>query len=309
MPRYTVFGLQIDSELPVPWLLPGRNRAADVRIRLGSVPTALPEPLGKGGYFEATLDTFLFRVTDVARFLVVKGQEITIDRVPDSSEHLLRTFLLGSAFGALLHQRRLLVMHASSIQTARGAALFVGPSGQGKSTLMAALVDRGYAMLADDVTAIEVDSPSGPQAFGSFPRMRLSAEAAARLNYRIETLPRVPNSDKYLVPVDPFRSEPLPVHAIFALDVHEASSITLAPVDAFDRFAIVGNNTYRYGFLEALGLRQMHFQAAARLAKAVHVSRITRPASPFMLDELVDRLELEFGGPVSATQQIEQEVR
>jgi hypothetical protein len=297
MPLYTAFGLQIDSELRLPWLLPGSGRPSDVKIRLGSVPTTLPDPLVKGSHFEATLDTFLFRVKDVARYLVVKGEQIIIDRAPDGPEDLLDVFLMGSCFGALMHQRRLLVMHASSIQTAHGAVLFVGPSGHGKSTLLAALVDRGYAMLADDVTAIEVESQSVPVAFASFPRMRLGVEAATRVGISVDSLPRATDTGKCLVPVENFCTQALPVHAIYALSVHEATNIKVAPVDTLHRFAIVGTNTYRYSFLEGLGLRQVHFHAAARLAKAVQICRITRPAAPFMLDELVARLEEEFGAP------------
>ncbi len=308
MPPYSAFGVQIDSELPLPELLHGSSGPSEVHIRYGPVPTDLPDPLGKGGYFQATPDTFLLTVEDVARYLVVKGEEIWIDRLPNCPEDLLRLYLLGSAFGALLHQRRLLVMHASSIQTARGAVLFVGHPGQGKSTLLAALIHRGYAMLADDVTAIMVESPSGPVAFGSFPRLRLCADAAARFDYPIEELQRVQSSDKYLVPVARFCADPLPVHAVYALSVHAEPNIHLESVDTVQRFAVVGFNTYRYRFLEGLGLRQMHFQAATRLAKAVHVGRISRPITPFLLDELVDRLEVEFGEPVGATQGKDKEV-
>ncbi len=306
MTRYTAFGLEIDSELPLPGLPPGSDRPADARVHYGPVPHSLPDPVGKGWYFEATRDTFLFRVIDTARFLVVKGQQIIIDRAPDCREDVLNTFLMGSGFGALMHQRRLLVMHASSIQTAHGAVLFVGPSGYGKSTLLAALVDRGYAMMADDVTAIDVESQSVPVAIASFPRMRLNADSATRIGYPVESLPRVWHSGKYLVPVENFCAEALPVHAVFVLGVHEAPSILVEPVDSLQRFAIVANNTYRYGFMEALGLRQEHFHAAARLARVVQVRRITRPASPFLLEELVDRLGVELGEAVNATR--EQEV-
>jgi hypothetical protein len=305
---YTAYGLQVDSEVPLPELLPGSNQSPDVQIRYGSVPTSLPDPLGQGGYFQAAPDTFLLRVRNTARYLVVKGQEIVIERLPNCSEDALRLYLLGSAFGALLHQRRLLVMHASSIETARGAVLFVGPSGHGKSTLLAALVQRGYAMLADDVTAVTVEPPSGPVAFAAFPHMRLCADAATRLDYRLEGLPRVYSPgrisvDKYLVPVPHFCATPLPVHALYTLNVHAPPDIHLESVDNVQRFALVGANTYRHLFLEGLGLRQMHFHAAARMAKTVQVGCITRPASPYLLEELVDRLEVELGGPIGMIEQ------
>ena len=310
MITYAVYGLQIASELPLPELLPGSNRSPNVHIHYGPVPTALPNPLGEGGYFQATPDTFLLTVRDIARFLVVKGQEIVIERFPNCPEEGLRLYLLGSAFGALLHQRRLLAMHASTIQTARGAVLFVGDSGHGKSTLLAALVKRGYAMLADDVTAVTMESPSGPVALPSFPRLRLCADAATQLDWSVDGLPRVHSPgkvprDKYVVPVSHFCDTPLPVHAMYTLNVHAAPNIHLEAVDNVRRFALVGTNTYRYSFLEGLGLRQMHFHAIARLAKEVHIGCITRPASPYLLDELVDRLEVEFGGPIDTTKQKE----
>lgn len=297
MPRYTAYGLQIDSELPLPELPPGPDRLADVIVRFGSVPTELSDPLHRYSYFEGKPGSFLLRVPKVGRYLVIEGREIVIDRLPECSEELLRIFLLGSAFGSLLQQRQLLVMHASSVQTNRGAVLFVGPSGYGKSTVLAALARQGYAMLADDVTAIAVDSPSGPLAFASFPRQRLSAEVASRLDYRIETLPPVENSDKLLAPVARFCADPLPVHAVYALAVDEEPNIRLEPVAALERFAVVAANAYRYEFLEGLGLRETHFRASTRLARAVHVGRITRPASSFLLDQLVGRLEEEFGAP------------
>ena len=305
MPLYTAYGLQIDSELPLPGLPPGSSLPADVKIRYGSVPNNLPEPIGNGGYFEATHDTFLFRVKYIGRYLVEKGESITIDRLPDSHEDVLRTYLMGSAFGALMHQRRLLVMHASSIQTAQGAVLFVGRSGHGKSTLLAALVKRGYAMLSDDVTVIDMECQSGPVAFPSFPSMRLGTETAARIGREVASLPLVRYTDKRVVPVENFCAEPLPVHAVYALGVSEAPGIRVEQTEPLQRFTIVANNTYRYEFLETLGLRQVHFQAASRLAQAMQVYQIKRPESPFLLNELVDRLGVELGEPVKTIQQQE----
>jgi len=297
MALYTAYGLEIDSEVPLPELLPGSDRPADVTVRLGAVPAELSDPLRKYYYFDAKPGELLLRVPKTGRYLVVKGQEIVIEPLADHSEENLRILLLGSAFGALLHQRHLLAMHASSVQTSHGAVLFVGPSGHGKSTVLAALARRGYAMLADDVTAVSVDSPSGPLAFAAFPRQRLSADIASRLDYRVESLHRIESSEKLLAPVARFCKDPLPVHAVYDLEVDEEPKLRLEPVDTLEGFEVLAANTYRYQFLEGLGLREMHFRAASRLAGAVHVGRFTRPASSFLLESLVDRLEEELGPP------------
>jgi hypothetical protein len=126
----------------------------------------------------------------------------------------------------------------------------------------------------------------------------LCTDAAVRLNYPVEDLQRVRSwdADKYTVPVTRFCAASLPVHAIYSLRIHEAPEILLEPVSTVQRFAIVAANTYRYRFLKALGLRKMHFHAATRLASTVQVRSLTRPASPYLLDELVDRLGEEFSG-------------
>ena len=291
MTSYTVHGLQIDSEVSLPGLLPGSGQHPDVRISYGSVPTTLPDPQVEGGWFQASPDTFLLIVSDVARFLVVKGEDILIERYPNCQEDVLRLYLLGSAFGALLIQRGLLAMHASAIQTARGAVLFVGEAGHGKSTLMAAMVQRGYAMLTDDVTAVSLESPSRPLAYSSFPRLRLCADAAVRLNHSLEalTLVRAWDAEKYVVPVTNFCANPVPVQAIYDIRVHPAPTIIIEPVTTKERFTIVAVNTYRYTFLDGLGQRETHFRATIKLAKAAEIFSLTRPASPYLLDELVDR--------------------
>ena len=73
---------------------------------------------------------------------------------------------------ALLQQRGVMTLHASAIETQAGAVLFAGPSGIGKSSLAAALVERGNTMLADDVTGVVLDAAGRPVALSAFPVAR-----------------------------------------------------------------------------------------------------------------------------------------
>src|SRR6185437_15564144 len=66
-----------------------------------------------------------------------------------------RSYLMGSLFAVLCHQRGLLPLHASAVATGEGAIAFLGSSGAGKSSLAAFLARAGYRVLADDICVID----------------------------------------------------------------------------------------------------------------------------------------------------------
>ena len=153
---YKAFGLTVSSSMPCPELLPGAGEP-DVTVTYGDVPRDLAGAKGRGVCYQAAPGELLLRVDGVAQFLVRGGSEIIIDRHPAASDDDVRLFLLGSAFGALLHQRGILALHGSTVKVGDGCVVFLGRSGMGKSTLATILARRGYPCLGDDVAP----SPSG----------------------------------------------------------------------------------------------------------------------------------------------------
>jgi hypothetical protein len=93
--------------------------------------------------------------------LVRKGREIIVDPIPGLEDKVLRLFVLGPALAVLLHQRGRLVLHASAAAIAGEVVAFMGRSGWGKSTAAAALYTRGHSIVADDVTAVQVNTDTG----------------------------------------------------------------------------------------------------------------------------------------------------
>jgi hypothetical protein len=263
---------------------------------------ALLHPRGIGGAYQASPEVFLLTVPGIARYLVCDGREICIEPAPTATDDDVRIFMLGSAMGALLHQRQRLVLHASAIQTDLGAVLFTGHSGAGKSTLLAAMVQRGYAMLADDITVVQFGADGAPVAIPGYPCARLWADAAAKLNHPTEPLRRVREAlEKYLLPVHPFCTEALALRAIFALGIHNERDIRAEPLEPMDAFQVLALYTYRRRFVEALGVGQPHFRLVSAVAKEVPMTRIRRPASPFLLQPLVDCIEVQLMGGSNAT--------
>ena len=175
--HYTCYGLTIQSQLPLPELLHAVSSVpeiapAEVDIRIGPVaPEGLPGGTRLGPFLWVTVSSLWLQVPKVARFLVSEGREIVIDPEPGIDADSLRVFLLGSALGALLFQRGLLVLHGNAIRIGEQCMVCVGHSGAGKSTLAAGFLRRGHEILADDVVPVATDCRALP----GFPRFSIPA--------------------------------------------------------------------------------------------------------------------------------------
>ena len=288
---YCAYGLRIRSEITAPFVAGFAPGAPDVTIRYGAVPEALPAPGERWGLWESAPGVFMLNVDGVARYLVSEGCDIVVERT-GGSESAVRAFLLGSVLAACLQQRGILTLHASAIETPAGAVLFAGVSGIGKSSLLAALVERGYAMLADDVTGVVLGAGGRPTALSAFPCVRLWGDAVDELGWRGRAREKVRDElDKHLAPVERFRASPLAVRAVFALGMHNRDGFELEGCAAADAFHLLLRYTFRKRYLRGLGLQREHFRAVTAMARRVPVARLIRPVHPFRLDALADEIE------------------
>jgi hypothetical protein len=292
---YTAGGLTIASALECPSLLQGEG-VPDVIIRYGSVPTTLGNVRDRGIAYEVNHNQFLLYPLHIARYLVSAGTDIVIERGQNSQDEELRTFLLGSVFGALLHQRGILPLHGSAIEAGGGAVIFTGPSGCGKSTLAAAFQKRGYRVLADDICAVSFDADGTPVAFPAYPQLTLWADAVEYLQQDVTALRRVRvNLEKYAVPLwSAFSTQPLPLSAVYELATTNTRTFTLTPLRGKEKLALVLRNTYRKQWLRGMGKTTANFQQCASASQYVNVSRVVRPAYPFLLHELADLIEKDL---------------
>ncbi|EWG98231.1 hypothetical protein [Halomonas sp. BC04] len=90
-------------------------------------------------------------------------------------------YLLGTALGALLHQRHWFPLHVSALATPSGAWAFTGESGAGKSTLAAWLHHHcGWPLISDDVAVVKPGEMI-PRLHPGPPRLKLWQDALAML--------------------------------------------------------------------------------------------------------------------------------
>ena len=290
---YRAYGLWVRSPIPLPFVPAPVPPACEpeVTVRVGATAKALRAPADERDLWEAAPGAFLMNVPGVVRCLVTGGHDILVEPHGDS-DHDVSIFLTGLMFSALLQQRGVITFHASAIETDSGAVLFVGRSGSGKSSLLAALVERGYPMLADDVAGVVLDAGGHPMALSAFPQMRLWADVLDKLGWRNRTRGKVREAlEKYLVPVERFRAEPLAVRAVCVLTSHQREDVEIETVSRADAFRWLYMYTYHKQRLHGLGQQPAHFRTVTAMVRQVPIARVARPAHPFRLDALADRVE------------------
>ena len=114
MYSYTVYGLSVTSEVECPELVVGSGKP-DVSIRYGQLENMPVTKEHPWGVYAICHNQLLLNYKTAARYLVSGGNEIIIDRYPDADDDVIRLFLLGSAFGAVLHQQDYLPLHGNGI--------------------------------------------------------------------------------------------------------------------------------------------------------------------------------------------------
>lgn len=293
--RYKAFGLNIESEIEIPEFVP-ENGEPDVFICLGEVPESIVNPLFAGVRFQASPGQFLLKVDNIASFYAEGGRTITIKPFLNAQEADIRLFLLGSAFGALVHQRGMLPMHGSSISICGKAYIFSGISGVGKSTLAAGLMNRGYELLSDDISVVSVDETKHPIVFAGYPGVKLWADSLTKLGKDPENYQRVRTklNKHHLHAQGQYHSEALLLGGVYILQTKNTDGIQMESLKGIEKFNALKNNTYRLNFIKGLGNTESHFNHISTLASHCPVKRIIRSSKTFSLHELLNLIEQEL---------------
>ena len=240
MYAYGAYGLCIHSCLRLPELIPSAG-VADVVIQFGSPDDERPPFDGQGFGFRVCAGEVCLAWAGVGAFVVRRGCQLVVAPDPGAEERVLRLFILGPALAMLLHQRGLLVLHATTVSIADRAVIFLGESGGGKSTMAAVFSSLGHALVSDDVTAVSIGE-ADPCALPGFPQLKLLPDALLSLGCAPEALPLIhPHMEKraFRVP-GTFPTLPVPLLRIYRLAGEAGDDIELLrPQEAFRELARV----------------------------------------------------------------------
>ena len=264
---YRAYGLSITSNVPLPELHPSEG-SADVTIRV-------TEPIQPATEVAVavTPDQVVMRWPFLATF-TVRANEVVAEPYPSTDPTLLRLAILGPALAAMLQRRGYLVLHASGAEVEHAVAAFMGESGQGKSTMAAAMHARGFPVVADDLVAVSI-TPGGPLVFSGFPRLKLYPDSLRAIGEEPERFaelhPAVVKRGHMAQGAAPHI--PLSLRRVYLLQRGEAAGVE--PLRGVSAMMELTRHTFGKWMLDE-SLRRSQFEQTAELAAQQFLCRLIR---------------------------------
>ncbi|WP_155296212.1 phosphoenolpyruvate carboxykinase (ATP) [Spirosoma rigui] len=298
MNYYKLHHLVVASSLDFPELAETVACKADVVITEGNVPIHLPESeTSKRGSlwenevrYELNEDDILLTIDGVGRIVMSHNQWLVIEKYEYVDYATVRLYILGTCFGFFLLRQHIFPFHGSTICTQYGTAMFIGPSGWGKSTTAAKFLKEGHTLLSDDVCVVRLLENNKPYAYPSSHRVKLWDDSIDAIGYQHADYSAIlPDwNKKQLFAHHNFPSEPHPLTVIYVLWPNDDDVLSLELLKSHEKLVALTSNTFRLEGIAMFGLQKEHFVFCSTIAQSVPVVRLRRPTSCFAINDLYE---------------------
>lgn len=234
-----------------------------------------------------------FSVPETGSWQITGGREIAVEPRPDADDIAVRLFTLGTAWGVLGYQRDWAMLHGSAVMGPKGAVLFCGWQGAGKSTFAAALAERGFPLVSDDLSRVvpgRADRPT--MLFPSSTRHKLWNDAIAGLGLtEREQVQDHLQTEKYHIATERHvpLEHPVPLVGIYSLIFDEGLAIERQSGGDAAKM-LLAHTVYRPRFLEAMSKLAEQAVYAARIAASVPIYKFKRPRDLTQIGAACDQM-------------------
>lgn len=295
MYHYKVYGINIDSQIEISEFPVNKENINNKKVDLilGEASDSIKEEIDKGRRMSVTRDNIWFHAEGVATYMINNGNEVIVEPCENYDEKLLKVYIMGSVMGFLLLQQQVLAIHGGTTVINDKAVIFTGNRGAGKSTLTAALGEKGYKFLADDVAAIRIDEV--PQVNPGFPYHKLCEDAVDKMNYDKEKLTNFRGDEKvkYLVPdFEGFCNKGTSLGVLIEISVGDVENVKLEEIFGQKKLYKILNNIYRNEYLSGMGeIPPKYFKQCMEVAKNIKCYKLIRPRNKFTVEEQIKIIE------------------
>jgi hypothetical protein len=296
---YRAFGFSLGSEFPLPELV-ASDRAPEVWIRRGPVDEWQGEAtIRYGERFRIRGQEWMIRFRRLPFAALIRdGKSIQVE-VDPAHDGIAALHILGSCTGALLFQRGLVPLHGNTIATPRGAAMFAGRIGAGKSATTMAMLRRGHRLVADDISAVSFEGgkrASAPSVLSGIPRLKLWRASLDHFGCDSAEFQHLrPGLDKFYVPAaDRFCDRHQTLRAIYILQPGDAPGVRIRTLSGLAKLEALRPHLYKLRFPDALQIFPPLMGKMCQLVNTVKVSLVERPREGNTIEAVADAIERDL---------------
>jgi hypothetical protein len=302
--QFLLYGCTLQADRVIPGPLPACGTDTDIAITFHASPSWGKE---EGRVIDSTAWLLVRRLEagyhfvyhdDGTEFLVSSEGDRIAAATPQGAT-LADTcgYLVGPVMGFALRLRGVVCLHASTVMIDHGAIVLCGPPGAGKSTTAGAFAQRGFAVLAEDIAALD-DRGEAFLVQPGYPRVNLWPESAAALCGAVGALPAItPNWEKRYLPLPApaqFHSVSAPLAAIYILGSRGSQPRPeIRQLKGVEALVALASNTYTPYLLDS-AMRAREFEVLRRLVAQVPVRQVQPPDDLAGIGGLCDALLQDY---------------
>jgi hypothetical protein len=310
--KFSAFGLAVESDFPLPGVAscPSGNAEPEIRISMARPEDVIGRWSGASSLLWQTVlgDGVALRhelgvagdhriVYGGTSFHVYPSADRVMCSTADRADFAWQRQLLDTVLFSVSFARGFELLHASAIATPAGAVAFVGPTGAGKSSLLAELIRRGRRLLSDDVLAIDMKEKQ-IIAYPAPAVMNLPGGRLGPSELKATIVSEFSDENEFWVVVPTAVTECMPLARLFVLDpdaretgvsrLKDATFLDIAP------FAIsLPHDSAR---------ARRRFEVLSALAGNVAIDRLSRAAAD-LPHQLADHVEARLNDPSGVSEQ------
>ncbi|ARU54383.1 MAG: hypothetical protein MI864_03045 [Pseudomonadales bacterium] len=292
---YQIYGLNVSCSFP--WHQHKRStRPADVTISIISRNSSddVAPFLNKTNWnqeginYRVSSNRYYWEFEGIGKFYIENGNCVIIAPDPEVDINSIKTILLGSIFGVLLYQRGQLPLIGSAILHNNRAFLLLGKSAAGKSTLAAALMQRGFSVLSDHLCSI---GESASAQIG-YPFLQLWQDATQMLQINTsQATPIRPGHNKLQLPIEQnLNSSSFVVGGIYLLTPSSQTQMYLQDLYGFNKFESVRDMRYLGHLCESPEGRFGRHNYLTQLVQSCSVKRLHFERTKKTINQVVEML-------------------
>ena len=310
MQSYEIYGIVLDSTIRLPLVQVSQNSLPQWQFLLALSPSisnsitnwTTQSHVDDGSPWLQVAkhrSSYLVRFVGLVDFEVkVPEREIIVYGMTNEYKDTVIHLLLDHIVPRVVAHEGMLMLHAGAVAVGQQAVGFLGPTGAGKSTLIASFCNRGYPLLSDDCLPLMLQD-SDVIAYSGYPGLRLWDDSIA--NIAEKKMPIAQNVAHYnnkkridlTQSTTLFCEHPLPLGALFVLSSTNETDqdISVSPISSREAVITMVKSTFKLDASDKRG-NQREFESYVQISQQVPIYQLNY-SHRYDIFDAVEQLVLE----------------